>query len=67
VLHSVDGNLGWRSYLRPLAQQCTVYALTLPGFGVSERPPWLESCWRRLISNVPRSSATSLADGWLQR
>jgi len=43
VLHSVDGNLGWRSYLHPLAQQCTVYALTLPGFGRSERPAWLET------------------------
>lgn len=43
VLHSVEGNLGWRSYLEQLAQQYTVYAPTLPGFGRSERPPWLES------------------------
>jgi pimeloyl-ACP methyl ester carboxylesterase len=43
VLHGVDGNLGWRSYLRPLAQHHTVYALTLPGFGLSDRPPWLET------------------------
>ena len=43
ILHSVDGNLGWRLYLQQLAQHCTVYALTLPGFGLSERPPWLET------------------------
>src|SRR5215475_3850102 len=43
VLHSVDGNLGWRRYLGQLAQHFTVYAPTLPGFGLSDRPAWLES------------------------
>jgi pimeloyl-ACP methyl ester carboxylesterase len=43
VLHSVDGNLGWQPYLRSLAEHHTVYALTLPGFGLSERPAWLET------------------------
>lgn len=43
VLHSVDGNLGWRSYLQRLAPHHTIYALTLPGFGLSERPSWLET------------------------
>ena len=43
VLHSVEGNLGWRPYLQQLAQHYTVYAVTLPGFGLSERPQWLET------------------------
>jgi pimeloyl-ACP methyl ester carboxylesterase len=43
VLHSVEGNLGWRLYHRNLAQHFTVYAPTLPGFGLSQRPPWLET------------------------
>lgn len=43
LLHSVEGNLGWRSYHRQLAQHCTVYAPTHPGFGQSQRPPWLET------------------------
>jgi pimeloyl-ACP methyl ester carboxylesterase len=43
VLHSVEGNLGWLSYHRSLAQHFTVYAPTYPGFGLSQRPPWLEN------------------------
>ncbi len=43
VLHSVEGNLGWLPYLQQAAQHATVYAVTLPGFGVSERPDWLET------------------------
>jgi len=43
VLHSVEGNLGWLSYHHSLAQHFTVYAPTLPGFGRSQRPPWLET------------------------
>ena len=42
-LHSVEGNLGWLAHHRSLAQQFTVYAPTHPGFGLSERPPWLET------------------------
>jgi len=43
IFHSVEGNLGWRLYHRQLAQHFTVYAPTLPGFGLSQRPPWLET------------------------
>ena len=43
IFHSVEGNLGWRPYHHQLAQHYTVYAPTLPGFGRSQRPPWLET------------------------
>ena len=43
LFHSIEGNLGWRRYHDQLAEQCTVYAPTLPGFGASERPDWVES------------------------
>lgn len=43
MFHSVEGSLGWRRYHDQLAQHCTVYAPTLPGFGQSERPDWVES------------------------
>jgi pimeloyl-ACP methyl ester carboxylesterase len=43
IFHGVEGNLGWCAYQRGLAQQCTVYVPSLPGFDSSERPPWLES------------------------
>ena len=43
TFHSVEGNLGWRRYHDQLAQHFTVYAPTLPGFGQSERPDWVES------------------------
>lgn len=43
ILHGVEGSLGWCAYQRGLAQQCTVYAPSLPGFDLSPRPPWLES------------------------
>lgn len=43
ALHSVEGNFGWRPYLQQLAQHHTVYAITLPGFGLSDRPSWLET------------------------
>ncbi len=42
-LHSVEGNLGWLSAHRALADRRTVYAPTHPGFGLSERPEWLET------------------------
>jgi pimeloyl-ACP methyl ester carboxylesterase len=45
IFHSVEGNLGWRRYHRQLAQHFTVYAPTLPGFGRSQRPPWVETFW----------------------
>ena len=43
MLHSVEGNLGWLSAQRSLAQRYTVYAPTHPGFDASERPEWLET------------------------
>ncbi len=43
MLHSIEGNLGWRRYHAQLAEYFTVYAPTCPGFGQSERPPWLET------------------------
>ena len=43
ILHSVEGNLGWRAYHRQLAEHFTVYAPSLPGFDQSQRPEWLES------------------------
>lgn len=43
MFHSIEGNLGWRQYHRQLAQHFTVYAPTCPGFGLSQRPPWLET------------------------
>ncbi|MCS6925223.1 MAG: alpha/beta hydrolase, partial [Candidatus Binatia bacterium] len=43
VLHSVEGPLGWRLYHRHLARHFTVHVPTLPGFGRSQRPPWLET------------------------
>ncbi len=43
VLHSIEGNLGWLSCHQSLAQYFTVYAPTHPGFGLSQRPPWLET------------------------
>ena len=42
-LHSVEGNLGWLPYLDALSQSGCVYAPTHPGYGVSERPEWLET------------------------
>jgi pimeloyl-ACP methyl ester carboxylesterase len=43
MFHSIEGSLGWRRYHSQLAENFTVYAPTLPGFGVSERPDWVES------------------------
>lgn len=42
-LHGVEGNQGWLPCHEALAERFTVYVPTLPGFGVSERPGWLES------------------------
>lgn len=43
LFHSIEGSPGWRRYHAQLAEHFTVYAPTLPGFGVSERPDWVES------------------------
>lgn len=42
-LHGADGNLGWLRCHSALAERFSVYVPTLPGFGRSERPAWLES------------------------
>jgi pimeloyl-ACP methyl ester carboxylesterase len=42
-IHSAEGNLGWLRCHSALAEHFTVYIPTLPGFGLSERPDWLES------------------------
>jgi pimeloyl-ACP methyl ester carboxylesterase len=74
VLHGVEGNLGWRPYLHSLAQHQTVYALTLPGFGLSERPAWLETfpdltrftLWLLEALDLPRVSLLGhFIGGWL--
>jgi pimeloyl-ACP methyl ester carboxylesterase len=74
VFHSVEGGLGWRSYHRQLAQHFTVYAPTLPGFGLSQRPPWLEtfsdlarfSLWILQELDLPKVSlAGHSMGGWL--
>jgi pimeloyl-ACP methyl ester carboxylesterase len=62
VLHSVEGNLGWRPYLQQLAQQATVYAVTLPGFGLSDRPAWLET-----VSDLTRLTVWLIEALGLQR
>ena len=43
ILHGVEGSFGWCAYQSGLAQQCTVYAPSLPGFDHSQRPEWLET------------------------
>jgi pimeloyl-ACP methyl ester carboxylesterase len=74
IFHSVEGDLGWRSYHRQLAQHFTVYAPTLPGFGLSQRPPWLEtfsdltrfSLWLLQELDLPKVSlAGHSMGGWL--
>jgi pimeloyl-ACP methyl ester carboxylesterase len=74
IFHSVEGNLGWRSYHRQLAQHFTVYAPTLPGFGLSQRPPWLEtfadltrfSLWLVQELGLPKVSLLGhFIGGWL--
>ena len=42
-LHSIEGNLGWMRWMDSVSASVTVYAPTHPGFGLSERPPWLET------------------------
>lgn len=41
VLHGEGGNPGWLFYLDALAQHCTVYAPSHPGFGRTPRLEWL--------------------------
>ena len=43
LLHGIHGDLGWCQHHKLLAENFTVYAPTLPGFGESERPVWLET------------------------
>jgi pimeloyl-ACP methyl ester carboxylesterase len=43
VLHGIEGPEGWLQLHDLLSQQATVYAPSHPGYGLSERPEWLES------------------------
>ena len=61
-LHSIEGNLGWLPYLEALSQSASVYAPTHPGYGVSERPDWLET-----ISDLARFYLWTLQELGLDR
>jgi pimeloyl-ACP methyl ester carboxylesterase len=43
LLHGAGGNPGWRPYHQALAQQCTVYAPSHPGYDRSSRPDWIST------------------------
>ena len=43
VLHGAGGNHGWLRYVQALAEKYTVYLPSHPGYGQSDRPPWLET------------------------
>ena len=43
ILHGTAGNSGWLTYARALAERFTVYLPSHPGFGLSDRPEWIES------------------------
>ena len=43
LLHGAGGNRGCRSYVRALSEQYTVYLPTHPGFGLSDRPEWIQN------------------------
>ena len=43
VLHGAGGNRGWLRYVQALSERFTIYLPSHPGFGASERPPWLET------------------------
>ena len=41
ILHDVLGHRGWLRYHEALAQHCTLYIPSHPGFGKSERLDWV--------------------------
>ena len=43
LLHGAGGNRGCLSYVRALSEQYTVYLPTHPGFGLSDRPEWIQN------------------------
>ena len=43
LLHGAGGNRGCLSYVRALSEQYTVYLPTHPGFGLSDRPAWIQN------------------------
>jgi len=43
VLHGALGNPGWLPYHEALAQHCTVYAPSHPGYDQTPRPPWVST------------------------
>jgi pimeloyl-ACP methyl ester carboxylesterase len=43
VLHGAEGPEGWLAFHEAVAEQATVYAPSHPGYGYTERPPWMET------------------------
>ena len=43
VLHGIEGPEGWLEFHDRLAQRAEVLAPAHPGFGETQRPPWMES------------------------
>jgi pimeloyl-ACP methyl ester carboxylesterase len=43
LLHGAGGNPGWLAYHQALAQRCTVYAPSHPGYDRSSRPDWIST------------------------
>jgi pimeloyl-ACP methyl ester carboxylesterase len=43
VLHGAGGNRGWTRWVRQVAEHCTVWAPTHPGFGRSGDADWMEA------------------------
>ncbi|HEU0075541.1 MAG TPA: alpha/beta hydrolase [Dehalococcoidia bacterium] len=43
VLHGIEGPEGWLAFHEALSRQADVIAPSHPGFGLSERPEWMES------------------------
>ena len=43
VLHHDIGNPGWLPFYDALAQHCSVYVPSHPGYGKSERPDWMRN------------------------
>lgn len=43
VLHGIEGDEGWLAFHAALAEQMTVYAPSLPGYGHTDAPDWISS------------------------
>jgi len=49
VLHGIEGPEGWLAFHDALSRKSAVYAPTHPGYGETERPPWLEAISHQAI------------------